>query len=560
MEPARATLQGVAEAGPLRMKGEVGVESDGMIRTDLTISGSPGVMLEGLTMDIPIKAEHARYLYHYPEKWFSAANAGALPANGWSYAFKPLVWLGDEDRGFCWFAESDEHWRPTGNDKATQVLPQGETVVLRLNIIAAPVSLDKPLQLTFGYEATPVKEVIKDVWDYRICMEGNYDETKLDRLAKLGVRTIIYSGWTDIESYTSTTRGEELHRLVKACHERGMQMLITFGYLMSDLAPEYSTYADECLVEPRPGGYTPDWQPKQTAYEVCYASHWADFIASGMARLMDEYDVDGFFLDGIFDPWPEGCANPHHGCGYDAEDGTRRVTWPFFAHRRLMQRMWNIVKSRKPDGQVNVHNSGEMLIPTLVFATSGYDGEQLASTARGPDVFSQIPLETFRAEFMGRQWGVPAEFLCYEEPYTYEEALSFTLLHDVLVRGTEEGDGQGRSRIELESALWHVMDEFGRKQAQWLPYWSNQDVVQVVPETSKASIYNRGALGAMLIVSNLGRKQAEVTVTLNRAGLGLPARSTARDALSGEKLPWDGAALRTRLPAFGFRVVRVTPE
>jgi len=311
-------------------------------------------------------------------------------------------------------------------------------------------------------------------------------------------------------------------------------------------------------VVPNPGGYARE--PEQLAYVVCYGSHWADFIASGIARVMDEYEVDGVYLDGVHDPWMGGCSNPHHGCGYDAEDGTRRVTWPFFAVRRLMHRVWNIVKSRKPDGLLNIHNSTEMIVPTLAFATSSWDGEQLGSIDAGPDVLSLIPLEAFRAEFMGRQWGVPAEFLCYGRPYTYEQALSFTLLHDVLARGLD------LSSLELESALWHAMDEFGRKQAEWLPYWSNQCMVQVTPETYKASLYNRGPLGAMLIVSNLGRAEVEpagggleATVTLNRAGLGLPEHSAARDALSGEQLPWDGSTLRCSLPSLSFRVVRVAP-
>ncbi len=35
---------------------------------------------------------------------------------------------------------------------------------------------------------------------------------------------------------------------------------------------------------------------------------------------MQEYDIDGVYLDGTSEPW--GCRNAHHGCGYLKPDGT----------------------------------------------------------------------------------------------------------------------------------------------------------------------------------------------------------------------------------------------
>ncbi|MBC7352119.1 MAG: hypothetical protein H5U08_07150 [Thermogutta sp.] len=60
---------------------------------------------------------------------------------------------------------------------------------------------------------------------------------------------------------------------------------------MSTLAPEWDQYPEEYLVYPRAGGYKR--KPEQTAYIVCYRSHWQDFIRDGIAKLIDEYDIDG---------------------------------------------------------------------------------------------------------------------------------------------------------------------------------------------------------------------------------------------------------------------------
>ena len=100
---------------------------------------------------------------------------------------------------------------------------------------------------------------------------------------------------------------------------------------------------------------------------------------------------------------------------------------------------------------------------------------------------------------------------------------------------------------------------FGRHQAEWLPYWSNHSVASVQPAMCKVNLYNRGARGAMLIISNLGDEAVSAEVTLDRAALRLPERATARDVLSGETLPWEGGTLRAFLGSLSFRVVRIAP-
>jgi hypothetical protein len=563
---ASIVLRAKGNAGPFTVEGKSTVEFDGMIRTDFTLGAPAGTVVREFALRIPIRGKHAKYLYHYPGQWGSVANAGSLPAQGWRHAFKPLIWLGDEERGLCWFAETDQNWTPTDDPEAIRIVRGGDVVTLELHVIASSRTLDRPLAFTFGFQATPVKAPTQDVWDFRICHDGNYgiesapygeaaagaspagSMTVLDHLAQLGVRTIVFhEHWTEIQNYTSTTHGEELRRLVKACHDRGIRLLLYFGYEMSNTAAEYPAYSEECLVQPRAGGYTR--KPEQTAHIVCYRSHWQDFMAQGIARVMDEYGIDGVYLDGTANPWA--CANARHGCGYDTPDGGRRPTYPIFAVRQLMRRIYNIVKSRKPDGLVNVHQSTNMTIPTLAFATCYWDGEQISGIARGAEVLQTLPLDSFRTEFMGHQWGVPAELLCYGQPYTYQQATAIALLHDVLVRG------QGWENLELESKLWRVMDDFGRRQADWRPYWANQDVVQATPPEVRVSLYNRGRRGALVVVSNLGSSEAHASVRLSREALGLPAKAGAEDGLTGRRVSWDGARLRLPVGPLSFRLIHI---
>jgi hypothetical protein len=154
-----------------------------------------------------------------------------------------------------------------------------------------------------------------------------------------------------------------------------------------------------------------------------------------------------------------------------------------------------------------------------------------------------------------RPGGGGAEFLCYDQPYTYSEAMSFTLLHDVLVRGSLGGS------LEMESKLWKAMDLFGRKQAKWMPCWANQDVVSTDSNDAKVSIYSRGEDGLVAIVSNLGKDPREVQASFNLKALGLPETFAAWDILNEREIPIapDGV-IKQNLQPLDFRAIWIKPK
>ncbi len=161
-----------------------------------------------------------------------------------------------------------------------------------------------------------------------------------------------------------------------------------------------------------------------------------------------------------------------------------------------------------------------------------------------------LPLDAIRAEFMGRQWGVPSEFLCYGKPFSYEETCALMLLHDVPVRA------QAAAHLELLSAIRKAMDDFGRKEAEWLPYWRNADYVRVSPEGAYASLYRHSRNGVLAVVSNLGRQERTVTLHPNLPKLGFPPTTlVAHDALSQAPLQMDNGQLAVKLPSFGWKLI-----
>jgi hypothetical protein len=770
--PHAATLQTAVRTPGLVCRGTVRVEYDGMVRSDVALQPQGEIRIDELTLEIPVKPEYARYLYHWPGRWGSAYNAGALPDKGFSSAFKPFLWLGDEWRGLSWFCESERGFRNARPDEVIDIRREDGAVVLRVRLIDQPTSLTEAHQFTFGFQATPVKLMSPDVWDYRLHHGANYgledqpyaasatvtyplaghvdvrqgtfecwlrphfnpapdvdpkapgrgalnrnlldlkfandtqvgfywniddrsmrlyyrqgrayplligtrsqwqagewhhvaftwgtttrvyldgqlvgekalvgllpgeldrgeivlgaspcemdiDEVRisavarqafdlsappvldeqtllldrldegfspagrqrtrpargqggvvqggvsaagrfgkclavarsekplnrLDGLARTGVRALCFhEHWTDIEAYPKTSHGEKLHKLVQACHASGLQLLLYHGYLLSTIAPEWDDYHRDCLVWPQQGGY--QREPEQMAYMVCYRSVWQDFIAHYLDQQMTEYGTDGVYLDGTSEPW--GCQNLHHGCGWAKADGTLGKTYPIFSTREMMRRIYTIVLRHNPKGQVNVHQSTCMTIPTLAFATSYWDGEQFGSIDRGPKALEVLPLDAFRCEFMGHNWGVPAEFLCYDRPYTMREAMAFTLLHDVLVRGN----------LSAQEMLWAAMDRFGRRDAVWLPYWENAQYVQAEAPEVKVSLYNRPGRGLVAVVSNLGDKPMRTQVTLELDRLEQPIALRGEEVETGVPVTVSGNRFAVDIRALDYAVVWLQP-
>ncbi|MBI4027066.1 MAG: hypothetical protein HY360_18925 [Verrucomicrobia bacterium] len=569
-----------AAGGGLTLSVETRVEYDGMACMDWKIHSSKKATLERLALEIRLPSSCAKYLYQYPGPWGSEMirNARALPAEGFAYRFTPFVWLGDEERGLAWFAESDANWTDGQSSKAIEIARENDApsqghsspnnVILRLNLITQSIELtpDRPLAYTFGLQATPVKPVIKDAWDYRISAPLNYgydyaaltnavgSTNEIDYLADLGVKTIFITNWTDILcSLAPVGHSDDLRQLVKRCHAKGIQVLIYTGYQISERNPEWPAFGDDVRKAPmdrREESY-PGQKEKQAMHIVCYQGAWQDYLVDGIARLMDQYDVDGVYIDTML----ASCHNPQHGCGYTNDAGRIVNTWPIFALRQTWRRIYTAVKTRKPEGQVNIHNSTCMVIPALAWATSYWDGEQMYAykEKEGQLAMDLLPLDMFRTEFMGRQWGVPAEFLNLAHIMgDYRSIFALTLLHDVLPRAFYNKDN-----TEFIAKVWRAGDDFGRKQAKWQPYWRNAAYVTVKPERAYASLYLHPTNGVLAVVSNLDRQQVEVRVELNADRLGLAGQASARDALTGESLPMRNGRIELSLPSLGWKLVWV---
>ena len=138
--PAQVTLEQTVSAGGLSWQCLSKIEYDGLLRTDCTLSSDSPARIQSLVLEIPVKKEHARYLYTWPTVYGGTGFSGQL-SRPVECNFHPIVWMGDEARGLSWLCESEQQWAPDDAARAIQAIPGNEQTLLRIRIIGKTTTL-----------------------------------------------------------------------------------------------------------------------------------------------------------------------------------------------------------------------------------------------------------------------------------------------------------------------------------------------------------------------------------------------------------------------------------
>ena len=509
----------------------VTTEFDGFVKIDLRLmsywqfagNGQNTPTLTGLYLDIPVKKECATLFHYWPNDKTSIIPAADVMNSGKTenskFPFKPYISLGNNEIGlgvFC--GESCKNYNLSNEDECIEVLDKGEYVNIRINILDKMpenwqgkndrwVDTLKPVTYTFGFMATPVKPIrcgdetykihqIFDCEDMKKNGEINYE--LLDTLQKHGVKTLIlHENWTAIQNFGLPQDKEFCINFIKEAHKRKIKILVYFGYEYSTLTPDFNKKCEDYLIKTVDNQFTGGWQrkPHQRAFMVCYNGGYSDVKLERVIYAMDVLGADGIYTDGTYVPWE--CANTAHGCGYTDDNGKLHTTFPVLAVREHVKKLYKAVHER--GGIIDTHQSSCCIMPTLSFCDSYYDGENIQGqlTKENMDFLS---LDAFRAEYMGHNLGISANFIAYTNKERPMSALcALTLLHNVFPRPREI------DALEYISTFWKIFDDYKLNDSEWVPYWNNTDVL-VKNEKAYASLYNTKD-SKVLVVSNFNNNE-----------------------------------------------------
>ncbi|MGC9319196.1 MAG: hypothetical protein ACP5KN_14280 [Armatimonadota bacterium] len=473
-------------------------EYDGLTWLDLDLSDDS--RLSGLELSVPVSREIASWIYYYPDlPWFFGNIRNVIatprPRYGWSAGLLHWLFVGGPDAGlFLW---CDEAWHGLDEPGAAEVLSYDGAAEIRLHLPERLASERRHFR--FALQATPVKpwpehplhnRVSTFNWSPQSVLaeyEGaeGFQGLYIDRLRQAGYEVIhLGEWWTTAWGGVEPRDPEALRTLVEEAHERGMRVIVYFGYETDESVPAAQKFpyeifgGDPRLKTPKehrfygPARYD-ESLPSRKAWGSDRSGPERERILAGMERLLAEYHLDGFYLD-----------------------GTQLPTGDLGRARELMKRMRFLVDGYTGGrGVIYAHTSSRNNIAVNAFADVVYNGEQLRYVPELRDLEAlggALPVDYLMLLMNGRPWGVPHD-LCAGRPAYVDMAL---------LLGTGAGTYQWSEerwplrRLWLSADLWsahytppHVASSrwSDRPPETWVAAYRSGDLHTVVLYTAQAA-------------------------------------------------------------------------
>ncbi len=475
-------------------------EYDGMIRVDVTFNPKKEIVLDSMVVDIPIKAEQSKYLnwtrglsasstvpQHDPR--FSELHKnwgyGSFPEKGFTGSFRPFVWLGDEDRGLLWFAESMKGWNIQDPEKVIQIQ---KGTGLQVTMIDGPTVFSEASTFTFGLQASPVRPRPQD-W-------RKFSQSTVFGMGHSDAANIHGDVEYDLKSFKE---GNDRRRLT------GKKMLIyAYPLNMGCSVPNYEFVADRM----RSNGSRSRAKASSVCDPMCATTDWKDYYLWMLNKAIDYDSKHGLLYDLCW-------AQPSDRLAYTDRKGEKQLGYGIFAQRELLKRIYTLYKTRTENMPIVAHvSSNSCILPFFSFMDATWNGEQHAYWVR--NYIDEVPAHEWRAEFTGRQLGAIPLFLSELRYVQPEEKMTESLLTMIYLHDTLLFNGLHNSAVELP--FQKMREEFGvgENDVEFIPYWEGMGkLFKTEDQNLLISGYFRSN-SALLTVGNLSAKSfmGEITIDL----------------------------------------------
>ncbi|MBD3291395.1 MAG: hypothetical protein GF393_00615, partial [Armatimonadia bacterium] len=550
--PLQAVFESELALGDARIPQRLTVEFDGFMRLDASVPA--GATMDALTFDMPIREQFGEY-YHTTAHKEEYYDAGSFEPGEWPARNVYNFWMGTEDFGVDVMYEGCVGWPSEADENHVAATKGDGEAAFTAHIAREQTTLQEPLALSFGIQATPVRpmpEGWRTAWRLAPWV-GNYPNPAED--AAFGAKIAI--NWHSEHPATprwfgfpQPTDPQAFQDLVDDYHSRGMKVLVYNNLTSaSPNTPEAIEYSGEWFRTPKPtalrGAYE-EAPPERWLRVDQKHPDWQDFIVGWEARAMEQYGIDGWYFD---------CAQP-----YQMQDGV----FPVFEYREACKRAYVAVKNHDPDGQVITHMSAHYIAPALSFSDAMLPGEQfrwpLPHWHVKDDYTAVMTLDYARTELMGRNLGCVPVFLPEYQGAEYTtdrnswHLLAMTQLHDMNVWPIS-------MKREPAGEMWRALDRFGIGEADvdFLGYW-DAELAEGGAEEVRVSAYTREGR-ALLVLSNfLGHEDQTVTVRPNLQLLGLEGEVSAEDLFSRDLVPVEAGAISLEIPEGRARYVVLSEQ
>lgn len=575
---AEWTINGTSDV--LDLTGTIRLSFDGFGLWDVKFSPKAAVTVQELSIDVPVKKEHALFAKGdgnvvasiMQDRFTSAPNREDVVLLGnkvtewgsWSYSRKGWVWpkqnfnevyVGSDERGFSLMTET--HRNVIGG-KYAEFIPQagGQTELMRINLISQPTELKEPLPYKYFFQTTPVKPEPKDPKRWHVTFDpgGIYNHVlpgyQKKEATDLLKRAFVGQAYYDLtpDGYPQTAQNmDETQKGLQYFHSLGMKVVHNLWYsAIATSLPETKIFGKEWAALPTYGWSTPN----STLTSACQNSDYQQFMIWCTDGIINKLGFDGVYTDATAVP----CSNEYHGCGYVGKDGKRKTDLNMLSTRRFTERLYNILKEDGRD-RLNFSHSGEST-SSASFLDVRTHGEELCWEEK--DHYKRLSPDYFRSKYAENEYGVPYTFYpvfyytwrAVGKPTPTSEVMMMCLPHRVMpaiAYNPETGP------------IWDLFDPWWTE-AKFIAYWKpNAPATTSDPINVLASTYLKREKGeALVVVSNWSYQDQQATVRLDPAKLGFaPKTVSVVDNATNAITPLSVSNLSLSIPNRDYRVLLV---
>lgn len=518
------------------------LEYDGVNWNRVTLQSK--TFLKGLRLKIALPAAIAKYFSACTGTWASQINE---KVHARTVPFYPVLWLGMEDKGLCFFVESRGTWKGKALN-SYRIVPEGNQVTLVVELADA-LQANEIFSFEFGLLGTPVRPFPKNyplnyfVASYTVPfnrpgrMQLN-DAVFLNNASNIPGKTDLGNFFGDLgtsESRVTYRRNAADAELVNRYGGRAAPY--TSSRYLSIKYPEMEAFKDEWEFIPE---IALDYgNTGHLVYDCCpttgASAFFVEHAIKGMLKGIP--GVKGIYFDfAVSGP----CSNELHGCkgGYPLL-GLRE----FYRRITLAQLDCGITEPL-----IICHNTDNLMFPVLTFATHLLDGErvrQASSTLlhHRKDILDTYGIEIFATELSSLGCGItnsvylPADPLMAryggneaDAPYKFRQTkavMAGTLIHNTI-------PACWRLHYGIFDKLGRAYEDFGVPASKFIGYWDKPASVEGAKGIYVSAYRHPQGKKALLVVSHVARAHDNQTFVIrpDLKALGLKRISKATDLMT----------------------------
>ena len=545
---------------------------DGTAKVSLTLQPTNGHTINDLTLEIPLRADIATLLHANADRIRNPVAEKLPPGDGvvWDGSkvacdeyiknFCPYVFLGDGNRGLCWFADNDRNWGWNHSTPNLEVVRHGDQVLLRVHLINQPTVITEPRTIVYGLLATPIKPRLNpgsnpNWWRYR----ANRDQyvvmgTDINWFANNSAGS-VYPVGQDMYLWEEIARGsrEKLSDAeVEGVIQHGMQYFTPYGKDSVDMwvhhvnvnlrahlnhhmvfyynrasceeYEEYQTFKDEWSLD--------DLRPAEPAkprdeIKVVPTESYDNYNLYWNARSFEVGNNKGVYWDNWF---IAPSFNTEMTDAYRTPDGSIMPSAGIWAMRAQAKRTFQMMNEKGMLPIIFPHITSFSCLPMLSFATVQYEWEWKYSEGDVQDRFTRDYIQLVTTGEQAGTWPVPLhdQLKLENDPWTQRTFAAVRLVHEL------DGTGGYGTTDTLLKPVFAILDKPG---TQAYRYWDDRPMPAHVSNADvPLLVYSRPGAESLIIATSYAAADADATLDVDWKALGLSPSATVTNAITGQRI------------------------